>query len=167
MSDKRQSGGVKIGNVEGGIHGSIFAGRDVKGATITLGGQQMSADKEPTVEEFQQLLSEIRKELAELAAQRDALKEVSPAAPSIAQGAEASIEEVAARTEEPSGLKPEEAKSVQESLTEATGLLNNILAAAEKAVEVGKSVKPFVKQLTPLAEKVGIAAFWAAKLWLL
>ena len=55
MTEKKQSGGVTIGNVSGGIHGSIIAGRDVKNATITMGGQPISVDKEPTSDELKQL----------------------------------------------------------------------------------------------------------------
>jgi hypothetical protein len=159
---------VHIGNVSGGIHGSIIAGRDVSNATISLGGQPTPADKEPTLDELKQLLAEIQGELAELTAQQEALKEVSSAAPFTAQGAEQSVKDAAEKIEPE--MEPEAAKSVQQSLTEATTLLSGILdgakAVAEKAGEVGRAVKPIAEKLEPLVEKVGVAALWAAKLWL-
>jgi len=172
MASKEESlSEVHIGDVTGGIHGSIIAGRDVTNATITIGGQPTPADKEPTVTELQQLLAEIQQELAEITVQRDALKEISPAAPFTAQGAEQSVKDVAKKVEETPEIKPEEAKSMQESLTEATTLLSGILdgakTVAQKAGEVGSAVEPIAEKLGPLVEKVGVAAFWVAKLWLL
>jgi hypothetical protein len=163
-----QQYGVHIGNVSGGIHGSIIAGRDVKDVTITLGGQPTPADKEPTVDEFKQLLAEIQKELTEVTAQKETLQQVSSAAPYTAQGAEASVSQATAQADKEVGA--EQAESIQKSLTEATTLLGGILdgakAAAEKSVEVGRAVKPIAEKLAPLVEKLGVAAFWAAKLWL-
>ena len=50
MASKEESlSEVHIGDVTGGIYGSIIAGRDVTNATITIGGQPTPADKEPTV----------------------------------------------------------------------------------------------------------------------
>lgn len=169
------SGGVAIGNVTGGIQGSIIAGGDVTtrdfGPTITLGGQPVSVDKEPTVAELKQLLAEIRQGLAEITAQQEALRAISPAAPFTTQGAEQSVKDAAEQVETSADVKPEEAKSIQESLTEATGLLSTILDSAktvtQKASEAAITVKPVVEKLAPLVEKVGVAAFWAAKLWLL
>jgi hypothetical protein len=160
--------GVRIGNVSGGIHGSIIAGRDVTNATITLGGQPTPADKEPILEELKQLLAEIQRELAAITAQEEALKEVSSAAPFTAQGAEANVKEAAAKIE--GKVDKEQADSVQKSLAEATTLLGGILdgarIVAEKATEVGLAVKPIAEKLEPLVEKLGVAALWAAKLWL-
>jgi len=171
MTNDEQFSGVTIGKVTGGIHGSIIAGRDVTNATITMGGQPTPADKEPTVAELQQLLAEIQQGLAEIIAQQDVLKEISSAAPFTAQGAEQSVKDVAKEVEETAEVGPEEAKSMQESLTEATTLLSGILdgakTAAEKAVEVGKAVQPIADKLAPLVEKVAVAAFWVAKLWLM
>lgn len=168
MTNDRPSAGVTIGNVSGGIHGSIIAGRDVSGATITLGGQPTPADKQPTFDELQRLLAEVQRELAELAAQKDALKEVSPAAPFTAQGAEQSVKDAAAKVAPE--MKPEDAGSVQKSLAEATSLLGGILdgakMVAEKASEVGKAVQPLVERLGPLVDKVAVAALWVARLWL-
>jgi len=171
MTKGKQSGGVTIGDVTGGIHGSIIAGRDVKNVTITLGGQPTQADREPTIAELKQLLAEIQQDLAEVAAQREALKEISLAAPFTAQGAEQSVKDAARKVEETPGMKPAEAKSVQESLTEATALLSGILdgakIVAQKAGEVGKAVQPIAEKLEPLVEKLAVAAFWAGRLWLL
>ena len=167
------SGGVTIGNVTGGIQGSIIAGRDVTtrdfSPTITIGGQPVSVDKEPTVAELKQLLAEIRQGLAEVTAQREALKEVSPAAPFTAQGAEQSVKDAAEKVEEQPEMEPEEAKSVQESLTEATNLLSGILdgakTVAKKAGEVVSAVRPLAEKLEPLVGKLGVAALWVARLW--
>lgn len=164
-----ESGGVTIGNVSGGIHGSIIAGRDVSHATITLGGQPTPADKQPTAAELKQLLAEIQQELAKVTTQKEALQQVSTAAPFTAQGAEASLKEAAAKVE--GEVKPEQAQSVQKSLTEATSLLGGILdgakTVAEKAGEVGQAVKPLADTLAPLVEKLAVAAMWVGKLWLM
>ncbi|RME46564.1 MAG: hypothetical protein D6796_08855 [Caldilineae bacterium] len=160
--------GVHIGNVSGGIHGSIIAGRDVKDVTITVGGQPTPADKTPTAEELKALLDEIRQELATLSEQKEALKQISAASPFTAQGAAESVAEAAEKVSPE--LPPEEGKSVQKSLTEATSLLEGILdgakSVAEKAGEVGKAVKPIADTLAPLVEKLAVAALWAGKLWL-
>jgi hypothetical protein len=160
--------GVHFGSVSGGIHNSVVVGRDLTNATITLGGQPTKADKQPTLDEFKQLLAEIQKELADITAQKETLQQVSSAAPYIAQGAQASVNQAVAQAEDEVGK--EQAESIQTSLTEATTLLGGILdgakIAAEKAVEVGKAVKPIAEKLAPLVEKIGVAALWAAKLWL-
>ena len=84
MASKEESlSEVHIGDVTGGIHGSIIAGRDVTNATITIGGQPTPAAKEPTVDELKQLLAEIQGELAEITAQQEALKEVPSAVASV------------------------------------------------------------------------------------
>jgi hypothetical protein len=44
-------GGVTIGDVTGGIHGSVIAGGDVSDATITFDGRPSPADKERAVDE--------------------------------------------------------------------------------------------------------------------
>lgn len=171
MANSKPSGGVTIGDVTGGIHGSIIAGRDVSNATITIGGQPSPADKEPTVAELKQLLTEIQGELAEITAQGEVLKGISPAAPLTAQGAEQNVKEAAQKIEEKPELEPDEAKSVQERLTEATKLLGSILdgarMVAQKAVDAGKAMQPIVEKLAPLVERVGVAAFWVSKVWLL
>jgi len=172
MTTKEQSsGGVTIGDVTGGIHGSIITGRDVKNATITLGGEQVPADKEPTADDLKQLLVEIQEGLAKITAQQDALKEVSSAAPHTAQGAEQAVRDAAEAVEQKEEMDPEEAKSVQESLKEATGLLSGILdgakTVAQKTGDVVSAAQPLAEKLEPLVEKVGVAAFWVAKMWLL
>ncbi len=159
---------VHIGDVSGGIHSSIIAGRDVTNATTTIGGQPTPADKKPTIDEFKQLLVEVKQELAYITAQQEALKQISSAAPFTAQGAEASVKEAAAKVE--GEMKQEQAESVQKSLTEATTLLSGILdgakTVAEKTVEAGRAVKPIAEKLEPLVEKLSMAALWAARLWL-
>src|SRR3712207_609212 len=98
---------VHIGNVTGGIHGSIIAGREVSNATITLGGQPTPASKEPTVDELKQLLAEVHKELADLMMQQETLKQVSPAAPFTAQGAEQTVKAVTETVDKSVGQKPQ------------------------------------------------------------
>src|SRR5262245_52167869 len=82
---------VHIGNVTGGITGSIIAGRDVSTATIPLGEQPTPASKEPAVDDLKQLLAEIHTELADLMTQQETLQQISPAAPFTAQGAEQTV----------------------------------------------------------------------------
>ncbi len=159
---------VKIGNVSGGIHGSIIAGQDVSHATITVGGQPMSAQDEPTPEQVKQALAELKQALAELAAQKEALAQVSPSAPYTAQGAEASVNAAAEQAEGEVG--EDEAKSIQKSLEDATGLLGGLLdgakTVAEKATDVGRAVKPIAEKLEPVVEKLAVVVFWVGRLWL-
>lgn len=171
MTTQESSGSssVTIGNVSGNFQNNIIGGRDVSNATITLGGQPTAASEPPTPEKLKQLLAEIQQELAALTAQKDALAQVSSAAPFTAQGAEANVKEAAAKAEGEVG--PEQAQSVQKSLTEATSLLGGILdgakTVAEKAGEVGQAVKPIADTLAPLVEKLAVAAMWVGKLWLM
>lgn len=171
MSDDKKVGGVTIGDVTGGIHGSIIAGRDVKNARISIGGEPVPADKEPTVDELKQLLAEIQEGLVEVTAQQEALKAVSSATPHVAQGAQQAVKDAAETVEEQDEMGPEDAKSVQESLKEATGLLSGILdgakTVAQKTGEVVSAAQPLAEKLEPLVEKVGVAALWVTKLWLL
>jgi phage-related tail protein len=164
-----ESGGVTIGNVSGGIHGSIIAGRDVSNATITLGGQPVAANKQPTPDELKQLLAEIQQELAKVMAQKDALQQVDVAAPNDAQGVEARVNDAVAKVE--GEVSKEQTESVQKNLAKATGVLGEILdgakTVAEKAGEVGQAVKPLADTLVPLVEKLGVAALWVGKLWLM
>lgn len=168
MANDKRSGGVTMGNISGGIHGSVIAGRDVSNATVTIGGQPIPVDKAPTVDELKQLLAEVRRELAEISTQKEALKEVSPATPFTIQGTEQSIKDAADRLAPE--MQPEQAESVQKRLTEATSLISSILErakmVAEKAGEVSNAVQPLVERLAPLVEKLGVAALWVAKLWL-
>jgi hypothetical protein len=161
---------VHIGSVTGGIHGSVIAGRDVSHATITLGGQPTAASKEPTVDELKQLLAEVHKELADLMTQQAVLKQVSPAAPFIAQGAEQSVQEARETVDRATGQKPQGAQSIRTRLLEATSLLSSILdgakTLAQKTGEVASAVKPLAEKLGPLMERVAVAAFWVGKLWL-
>src|SRR5262245_48191943 len=156
-SDDESSLGVRIGNVHGGIHGSMIVGRDLSNATITIGGQPIPANQEPTVDELKQLLAEIQKELAEIVAQKDALKEVSSAAPFTTQGAEQSVKDAAEKIQPQ--MKPEAAKSVQKGLTDATSILSSILdgakTLAEKAGALASVVKPLADKLEPVVERIG------------
>jgi methyl-accepting chemotaxis protein len=161
---------VHIGNVTGGIHGSIFAGRDVSHATITLGGQLTPASKEPTVDELKQLLTEVHTELADLLAHRETLQQISPAAPFTAQGAEQTVKAVTETVDKSAGQKPQDAQSLQTHLTQTTSLLSSILdgakTLAQKAGDAASAVKPLMEKLEPLVEKIAVAALWVGKLWL-
>lgn len=142
---------------------------EVRNATITIGGQPTPADKEPTLDEFKQLLADIQNEIAEITAKQELLQKVDPSAPFTSQGAEQSIKTVA------DAIKPDmektEAESMQKSLTTARSLLTGILdgakTVAQKADEVGQAVEPIAEKLAPLVEKLGVAAFWVGKLWLM
>ncbi len=169
MKQNRKSGGVTIGKVSGGITNSIIAGRDVKNATITVGGQLIAADKKPNIDELKQLLTEIQQEVAQLrVSQQDALKALSAGTPFIAQGVEETVKEASEKIN--LEMKSEDAESVQQSLTEATNFLTGILdgarSVAEKAGALAGAVSPLAENLAPLVDKVSVAAFWVAKLWL-
>src|SRR5438874_1446971 len=116
MTEDKKSSGVTIGKVSGGITNSIIAGRDVRNATITVGGQLIAADKKPKIDELKQLLTEIQQELAGLrASQPDALKALSAGTPLIAQGVEETVKEAAEKIKPE--MKSKEAESVQRGLT--------------------------------------------------
>jgi hypothetical protein len=161
---------VHIGNVTGGITGSIIAGHDVSRATITLGGQPTPASKEPTVDDLKQLLAEVHTELADLTTQQETLQQISPAAPFSAQGAAQTVKAVTETVDKAAGQKPQDAQSLHTHLTQTTSLLSSILDGAkilaQKAGDVASAVKPLAEQLGPLVEKVAVAALWVGKLWL-
>ncbi|NJN99605.1 MAG: hypothetical protein HC875_38635 [Anaerolineales bacterium] len=167
MTTQESSGSssVSIGNVSGGIHGSIIAGRDIISSTANVG---QSSDKPPTVDELKQLLAQIQQELAKVTAQKETLQQISSMAPLTAQAAEVGIQEAASKVE--GEVNAEQAESVQKSLTEATDILSKILdgakTVAEKAGEVGSAVKPIAETLAPLVEKLALAGLWVGRLWL-
>jgi len=167
MTPDETGGGVKFGNISGGIHGSNIAGRDIISSTASVG--QSSEDKPPTVDELKELLAQIQQELAKVTVQKEALQQISSMAPLTAQAAEVGIQEAASKVE--GEVNAEQAESVQKSLTEATDILSKILdgakTVAEKAGEVGSAVKPIAETLAPLVEKLAVAAFWVGKLWLM
>jgi hypothetical protein len=159
---------IKI-NATGGMQGTVVAGRDARDVTITVGGQPTLAAKEDLqVDDLRQLLAEIQTKLAALAADKEALQAISAAAPFAAQGAEASVNQVAAQVE--GEVKEEDAKSLSSNLADASSLLGSILdgakTVAQKAGEVGQAVKPIAEALEPLVEMLGVAALWVGKLWL-
>jgi len=161
---------VHIGNVTGGITGSIIAGRDVSHATITLGGQPTPASKEPAVDDLKQLLAEIHTELADLMTQQETLQQISPAAPFTAQGAEQTVKAMTEILDKSAVQKPQDAQSLHTHLTQTMSLLSSILdgarTLAQKAGDVASAVTPLAEQLGPLVEKVAVAALWVGKLWL-
>lgn len=166
--NNKSSSGVQFGNVTGGLHGNVIVGRDMTNSTITIGGQQVPADKKPTFEELKQLLAEVQQELADIVAQEEALKTISAATPYTAKGAEENLKEVAEKVKPE--IDKEEAKTIGKRLEETTGILSKILDGAknvvQKSVEVGKALEPVTEKLGPLVDKVTVAALWAAKLWL-
>jgi hypothetical protein len=169
-SKEEPSGGVSIGSVGGDIVGSIIAAGDVSNVTVTVGNKEMSAAETPTVEEFKQLLADIQQELAELTAQEEQLEKISDDTPLYAEVAERGVAKAVEKVKDSESMEPEEAESIQRSLKKAAGTLKSILEeakhVAETAGEVGAAVKPIAEQLMPLVEKVGVAALWVGKLWL-
>ena len=161
---------VHIGNVTGGITGSIIAGHDVSHAIITLGGQPTPASKGPTVDDLKQLLAELHTELTTLLTHQEILQQISPAAPFTAQGAAQTVKAVTETVDKAAGQKPQDAQSLQTHLTQTTSLLSNILdgakTLAQKAGDAASVVKSLAEQLGPLVEKVAVAALWVGKLWL-
>lgn len=165
-NDDKENRGVIIGNVTGGIHGSIISSGDIKNAIIALGGQPTLVDKEPSLAEFKQLLMEIEQELVQIVAQEEILKIMSPASVCNVQGTEDNTKEIVS-TVGPK-MNGEEAKSVQEYLGEVSELLNGVLnktkAMTGKAGDVADATRLLVEKLEPLVEKVNVAVFWVAKL---
>jgi hypothetical protein len=160
--------GVTIGNVTGGIQGSIIAGRDVRDSTINIGGNEVPADKQPEYSEIRELLADIHAQLVELAGEEDVLREVSPSAPLAARSAEVSVK-AAADSLNPK-LSNDEAGSVKQRVTEATSFVSTILDGAtsltNKVGAAGDSVQSMVKKTAPLVEKLSVAALWISRLWL-
>ncbi|MBK8903623.1 MAG: hypothetical protein IPM53_20745 [Anaerolineaceae bacterium] len=168
---KQEKGGIHIGGNVGagaaiGKSASVSA-ENIAGRDIILGGQPIATDKEPTVDEFKQLLAEITAELAEVTAEKEILAQVAASAPLAAQGAEAEIKDASAKAE--TEVDSNTAESIEKSLKSATMLLTGILdgakAVAEKAVDVASTIPDLAKKLAPLVDKVAVAALWAAKLW--
>lgn len=158
---------VHFGNISGDLHGNVIAGRDISNTTVTLGGQQVAADKKPTYEELKQLLTEIQQELAEVVAEEETLKQISAATPYTAKGAEENLKEVAEKVKPE--VDKEEAKTIGKRLEETTGILSKILDGAknvvQKSVAVGEALKPVTDKLGPLVDKMAVVALWAEKLW--
>ncbi len=160
--------GVRIGNVSGGIRGSVIAGRDVSNTSVSVGGKTMSSSDTPSREDLAQLFADLRRALGELSAHGEELSGISASAPFSVQGAEVSIKAAAKKVE--GDVAPEDARSAQEDLTEAAGLIGTILEKAnsiiDRAVDVGRAVKPLAERLEPLVEKLAVAALWIGRLWL-
>lgn len=167
VTKQPQSGGVKMGKVSGGIHGSIIAGRDVRDVTITLGGRPVAADKEPNLEEFKHLLLDIQIELGKIAADRETLEKVSPSAPLVAEGVRLNVKDVAERVL-PSKTTGE-VLSIKSRLNEASSMMTTMLEGIQDAShgieETGKASKPIADLIASLVDKLAIAALWAARLW--
>lgn len=163
------SGGVHIGNVTGGIRGSVIAGRDVVNATLG-GGRTQETEPAPTVDALERLLAEAGQELAAIVARRKALQGISAAAPFTAQGAAQAIETATVKVRESPRIGTAEARSIRAALDEAATLLRGILrsaqAASEQADKEMGSMASLADLLPRLIEKVDQASHWAATLWL-
>jgi hypothetical protein len=155
MSSGDEPSGVRIGNVSGGIHGSVIAGGSVSNAVVTIGGRPTSVDKQPDVEELKLLLAELQRELEAFSADAT-LKQVSAATPFLAKGAAQTVTEAAAQVTR--DMSTGTVDAVRKNLTEATTLLSMIVDGA-------KAVGPIVEKAAPLLERVGVAGLWLARLW--
>jgi hypothetical protein len=170
MTDKEiPNFGATIGNVTGGIHGTIIAGRDVKQTTITSGGQQATTDKgKPTLVKLKQLLTEVRQELATVTANQEALKKISDDNPSLAGTAETIVRKAAEKIEQATILEPEEAEAIEKSLKKASSILSSILdeakSVAQKAGEVGQTARPIAEKLESVIKKLDLAVVWVVRL---
>lgn len=162
------SPGVRIGNVTGGIHNSLFAGRDISDTTITVGEKTMRADDTPTQADLAQLMADISKELTDVMADREQLSAVSAAAPYAVQGA---TECVNAASKQLAGeISPAEATAVQRNLTDAATLVGTVVDTTDPDANTGEGlgakIKSVAQKLGPLLEKLAVAAVWVSKLWL-
>jgi hypothetical protein len=170
MGKDDKPSGVNIGNVSGGIQGSIIAGGNVSHATITVGGKPVEVNKDPQYDEFIQLLKEIQEEIAGISSEEQTLKEISAGAPLLLQAAGETVNQVADKSQKDEPIAADEGTTLQGKLQEASNtvglILNSAKSISEKATEAGKAIKPLIDKLRPLAEKVGVAAIWAAKLWI-
>lgn len=159
-------GGVKIGNISGGITGSIIAGRDVTNTTVKSGAH--SVDVEPSLSNLKQLLAEIQREIAEIMANQAALNALSPANRRNVQGAEDNVKEAARKVH--LNMAQDEAATVQEYLAEAADLMSGVLdklnMVAQKASDDTGTVQPLLEKNGPLPDKVRKAAMWAGQLQL-
>ncbi len=132
--------------------------------TITIGGQPIRTDETPTLDQFRQALAEIQQELLAVIVQQERLKAISAATPFMLTGAEASLKDAVEHVQP--DVEPKEVQSLQKSLTEAKGLLNNVLNGARTAAEESEELQPLTEQLEPLVEKTDVLEQWAAKLWM-
>lgn len=158
------SGGVQIGSVGGDIKGSIIASGNVSHVQMSLNEQHGPAEPEPTLEAFQQLLTEIRQELTALKAEQEGLKAISSLGPRKVENAQEYIEEAV----EVAGSTEADGETLLEYLEAASDAVGNVLEKANKKIEtLGGAVKPITEQLEPLLKKLVTAAAWAVKLYML
>jgi hypothetical protein len=171
MANKeKSSSSVRIGNVQGGITNSMIAGGNISHATINVGGRDMAVNSTPNLEEFNQLLMEIRADLEKLTADPNVLKSISPAVPYTVEGAKASLEAAVQNAGSVENTDISKGEAIQKSVGEATSLLGTVLdsakTVAEKATAAGKSAKSLVETLGPVVEKLAVAGLWVARIWL-
>ena len=162
------SPGVRIGDVTGGIHSSMIAGRDVSNATITVGDKTMRADQEPTQADLAELMADILRQLAELMADREQLGVVSTAAPYALQGATESVN--AASQKLAGDISSADATVVHRNLTDAATLVGTVLDTTDRDADadegIGSKIKSIGEKLAPLVKQLSVAAIWVAKMWL-
>jgi hypothetical protein len=166
--ERETSDGVRLGNISGGIHESVIAGRDITNATVTFGGKTMSAGDNPTPADLAALLDELTTTLSALAERSDILSQISTSAPHTMAGARETVCTAAAHLE--GAVTQEKAKSAQGELSEATTLTSAILkratAMVEGASDAGQAVQYVVATLEPLLSMLAVATLWIGRLWL-
>jgi hypothetical protein len=169
MAKKKDSSSVKIGNVKGGIKNANIAGGDINITEIMIDGKPVKVDEEPSIDQFKELLAEIQAEMAKVVLLESELKAIAPGTPTTAKAVEEKIEFASKKAEE--NLDQDTAENLQDSISDATSWLTNILDGAKrvatKAGEVGEAAKPIVEMLEPIVTNLGVAALWAQKLWML
>ncbi len=121
----------------------------------------------PQAADFHRLLAEVVQSLLQIGAQRDTLQKISPATPFLVSGAEAALQALTGSFTD--NGDPEQFGGIRTRLTEAGGLLQQILknvsAAADESEEMRHAAQPVIAALPPLVEKTEILEQWAAQLW--
>lgn len=177
------SGNVSIsvgGNNEGFIAGgSIKDANLVKTGDVTGDGNVIGVDNQATntinkaakpeassLEDFQQLLEELKTALESVAAQTDLLKQIDPAAPFTAPGAAEHVASVAADLK---NGNPKDPTSIGSRLNDASELVEGILDKAkgltDKAGDVGHAATRVAELFGPISQKLRSAVEWVVQLW--
>jgi len=175
--------GDTTNNVDGGNSGILIGGDaenstmvnvgDVSGSynafgsnnSVIIGGTPADGEP-PSLERFRLMLEELQTELGGTVDQPEQLGQIDAAAPHMAKGALAQIQEVVKDIQTESSSNE---KTIAERLRSASGLLDSITektkSVAQNATEVGKAATQVLQQLTPILPKLTLAITWAAKLW--
>lgn len=166
--EKGSSSGVRIGNVSGGFHNSVVAGRDVSNTSITVGQRTMSVADTPTDADLTELLVEIQDALADLVQHEEILHDLSAAAPFAIRGASESVK--SAVGEVAGDVEPDNAAAAQHGLAEAASLVGNVLDTANRVLDTvettGDKAASIGEVLGQLVEKIAVAAVWVGRIWL-